>query len=139
METETGTIEHTTLYRDFYEYVVGKFGSMANFSMMVSNGNRMKLTSIERKTDNDETRFYIEKLTKIAQQLACDESLIYISKAEIDKIVKRVYDKAEINKTSVNKWLVAEKFNPSAYYAIINGANIFKNKSYQQLMKILSK
>lgn len=135
-ETKTGTIKDTTQFKDFHEYVKGKFGNMGNFSMH-HYGMRNKLCSLQNKLDTQKTRDYIWELSRLAQQLTYDESKVYISKAEIDNIVKRVNDKAEINNTSVNKWLIAEKFNTSTYSSIINGLNIYKNKSYEKLIKIL--
>lgn len=135
-ETETGTIKETTLFKDFVFFVKGKFTTMSHFSK-IENGSFMTFTRLENKIDNQETRDYIWKLERLAQQLKYDKSIIYISKDEIDKIVKRVYDKARMNKTSVNKWLVLRKFNTSTYSSIINGRNIFKNKSYKKLIKIL--
>ena len=72
MKTQIGTVKDTALYKTFYDYVVGKFKSMANFSM-IQNGDRRKFSRMANKLDTQRSRDYIKKLHKLAKQLKYDK------------------------------------------------------------------
>ena len=133
-----GTIEHTDQFKAFKDYVIGKYGTMSHFSKILLDDFR-KLTCIERKIDNQETRDYIWELERMAQQLKYDKSKIFISDAERLEIKRRVTAELKLKKVTRAKFFRSVNYSDGHYKRIISKANLYKNESYNQLMNILFK
>ncbi len=136
MSNETGTVKETTLYKMFYDYVIGKFESMANFSM-IENGDRRKFTRMENAKDTEENREDIWKLHRLAQLYRYDKSLVYISDAERLSIKNRVTEIVKSKGITKVKFFWDSHISISIYKQVVSKLNIFKNESYHKLMKIL--
>ena len=131
-----GTIEHTDQFKAFKDYVIGKYGTMSHFSKILLDDFR-KLTCIERKIDNQETRDYIWELERMAQQLKYDKSKVFISDEERAVIETEVIIQCKLQGISKVQLFLNIHYEYGKYYRIINCKNPYKNESYNKLMNIL--
>ena len=136
MSNETGTVKDTTQFKEFYNYVIDKFESMANFSM-IQNGDRRTFVRMENKLDTQKTRDYIYGLERMAQQLKYDKSLVYISDAERSAIKNKVTEIVKEKGITKAKFFLDSHISINIYKQVVSELNIFKNESYQKLMNIL--
>lgn len=134
-ETQIGTIADTKLFQDFHKYVIGKFESMGNFSMIVFD-NRRTLCRIENRLDNWQTCDYIEHLQRDAERLSYDKSKVYISEAERLNIYDRVEWIVKSRLITKVQYFSDIHISINTYKQIVNGYK-YKNESYAKLTKIL--
>ena len=136
MKREIKTIENTTLYRDFYKYVVDKFGSMSHFAKIL-HGDLYALNGIQNMIDNEKSRVKIWWMDGKAHELAYDKKKVFISYGERLQVQDKVSGILGKRKIKLSQYLREVKFNRASYDNITAGRNPYKNESYQKLMKIL--
>ena len=133
---ENGTIKDTKLFQDFHNYVIGKYESMGNFSM-IATGKRNTFACIEWKILNKKNIKYIILLNSQAHDYSYDKTKIFIYKAERLAIYKKVSEIVEEKGITVIQYFRDIHISINTYKQIVSGLNIYKNESYQKLTKIL--
>jgi len=135
-ETQTGTLADTQIFQDFYDYVIDKYKSMGNFSM-IATGKRNTYSHIEYKADNEKNTAYIEELNSIARALVYDKTAVYISKWERLNIYHRVEYIVKDQSITKVQYFRDIHISINIYKQIVSRVNIYKNESYKKLIKIL--
>ena len=123
----------TANWKDFKDFVEKKFGSLSNFSKIVT-GSFQTFKGLVSLKDTKENQEKIDTLMMSAEITDFDVSKVEISEFERGAIKARMQLIIETTEyKSAFEWLTANHISPSLYSAIITGRSKRKNLAFESL------
>ena len=127
----------TANWNDFKELVEKKFGSLSNFSQIVT-GSFQTYKGLEALSDEEENYWRIYTLIKLAKKTDFDVAKVEISDLERLAIKARMqFITGTTDYKNANEWLIANNISHPLYSAITSGRAKRKNLAFENLWKRL--